>query len=474
MKKFFEKHDLFKLAGIFMLISVLLTWLCSMAYYQDGTLITDAITRAGVFDLVTYALLGMYYFTAMFIFIFVVSGFYKFLGTTDAYQKLTLNIADFFAKNGHEKVFVAISMLLFALLASVVNEFFVLFALIPFFISILSKMKVDKITGLSATFGGILVGILASTYSSRIVGQLVANIDGITYGYELITVIFLFAIAYLLLLFFTFVRMNKWAAFKKKDPLEDPFYTEKLKDNKKMKKMKVSVLPMAFVLLATFVLLILAFISWDNALGVTVFTDAYEWVTAATLFDTTIYSYLLGNIYSFGNWDLFAGACLVFIAVLIIKIVYHIPFDQIIESFGEGFKKISKTVVVLLLVYATLEFTVIYPTIPGLVDQIMGFGTNIFTMFISGALTSLFTVDFQYTANLIGSLFNTFENTNVAALALQTFYGVVGFIAPISAILMLGLSLLNIKYSEWFKHIWKYVVALVVVVLIILAILTYV
>ena len=98
---------------------------------------------------------------------------------------------------------------------------------------------------------------------SRIVGQLVANIDGITYGYELITVIFLFAIAYLLLLFFTFVRMNKWAAFKKKDPLEDPFYTEKLKDNKKMKKMKVSVLPMAFVLLATFVLLILAF----NQLG---------------------------------------------------------------------------------------------------------------------------------------------------------------------------------------------------------------
>ena len=39
MKKFFEKHDLFKLAGIFMLISVLLTWLCSMAYYQDGTFI---------------------------------------------------------------------------------------------------------------------------------------------------------------------------------------------------------------------------------------------------------------------------------------------------------------------------------------------------------------------------------------------------------------------------------------------------
>ena len=148
------------------------------------------------------------------------------------------------------------------------------------------------------------------------------------------------------------------------------------------------------------------------------FTDAYEWVTAATLFDTTIYSYLLGNIYSFGNWDLFAGACLVFIAVLIIKIVYHIPFDQIIESFGEGFKKISKTVVVLLLVYATLEFTVIYPTIPGLVDQIMGFGTNIFTMFISGALTSLFTVDFQYTANLIGSLFNTFENTNVCSISI--------------------------------------------------------
>ncbi len=29
MKKFFEKHDLFKLVGIFVLIAVLLTWFVS-------------------------------------------------------------------------------------------------------------------------------------------------------------------------------------------------------------------------------------------------------------------------------------------------------------------------------------------------------------------------------------------------------------------------------------------------------------
>lgn len=33
MKKFFEKHDLFKLVGIFVIIAVLLTWLVSSSFF---------------------------------------------------------------------------------------------------------------------------------------------------------------------------------------------------------------------------------------------------------------------------------------------------------------------------------------------------------------------------------------------------------------------------------------------------------
>lgn len=478
MKKFFEKHDLFKLAGIFVLIAVLLSWLCSTAYYAEGKLVTEQMTRVGLFDFTTYSSLGFYYFTVMFVYIFVTAGFYKFLGSTTAYQRLTDNIANVF--KGKEKIFVALSTLVFACLAGVSTEYFALLAIIPFAVTVLSKLNVDKVTGVSATFGGVLVGILGSTYSSKIVGVLADEQIGIgvTYGYELVSVVVLFAIAYILLTYFTFSRMNKVNGDKNVELLVDPFATEVKAEEKKSKKKvvkKVSSIPMAIILIVTFVLIVLAFIGWEVAFGVDAFTKAYDWVMQATLFDEPIYSYILGgSLKAFGQWDLLTAGGVMFLATFIIKIIYHIPFDQIIESYGEGFKKISKSVVVLLVVFSVLLFSVIYPTVPIIVDWIMGMGENIFTLFFGGVVTNLFTVDFQYTVSLIGSLFKNFENINVAALALQSSFGVVGFIAPTSAVLMLGLSMLDIKFKDWFKYIWKFVVALMIVVFIILAILMYV
>lgn len=152
MKKFFEKHDLFKLVGIFVIIAVLLTWLVSSSYFASGTLTSTEFSRVGLFDLTTYGLLQIFYFTVVFMFVIVVGGFYKFVGSLDAYDNLTSKIAAKF--KGKEKVLVALSILLFGVISGVSTDQLVLFALAPFVISILSKLKVDKITGLVATFGG--------------------------------------------------------------------------------------------------------------------------------------------------------------------------------------------------------------------------------------------------------------------------------------------------------------------------------
>lgn len=479
MKKFFEKHDLFKASGIVLVIAILLSWLCSNAYYQNGELVTDEIVRVGLFDISTYGLLGMYYFTTTLMFVFVISGFYKFLGSTEAYQKLTDGVAKIFT--GKEKIFVAISTLFFAAWAGVATDYYVLLALIPFAISILSKLKVDKVVGVSATFGGALVGILGATYSTKIVGTLVTALQ-VKYGFELITTIILFAIAYILLLFFTFLRMSK-----KKDAalLVDPFAKEvvETKKAKNKKEHKISVIPLAIVMFVAVVLLILAFIGWESAFTVTLFTDVHDWVVNAELFNTPIFSYILGSVYSnaassmpyvFGNWDLFGAACVLFVTTFIIKIIYHIPFDKILDEYGEGFKIAGKSVVVLFVIFTTLEISLIFPTIPVVVSKIMSIGNNFFTLFISGALTSVFAVDFQYINQLIGSLFTTASNSSIGALIFQTSYGFASFIAPTSVMLMLGLSMMNVRYSEWIKHIWKFAISLLVVIMIILAILTYI
>ena len=79
MKKFFEKHDLVKIALIMIVLSLVLTWIIPQGYFNGAELVSNEITRIGTFDLFTYGLLGMYYFTVLVTFLFVVGGFYQFL-----------------------------------------------------------------------------------------------------------------------------------------------------------------------------------------------------------------------------------------------------------------------------------------------------------------------------------------------------------------------------------------------------------
>ncbi len=165
MKKFFEKHDLFKLVGICLLVIVALTWFLKQAGFSGSSFEVDpTLSRIGLFDVVTYGCTVIDIYFVNIVFVFAVAGFYKFLGSLSAYRALTNKIASSF--KGKEKIFVAISILVFACLAGLLNEYFVLIALVPFMISILSNMKVDKITGLAATYGGIMIVLLGSTYSN--------------------------------------------------------------------------------------------------------------------------------------------------------------------------------------------------------------------------------------------------------------------------------------------------------------------
>ena len=53
--------------------------------------------------------------------------------------------------------------------------------------------------------------------------------------------------------------------------------------------------------------------------------------------------------------------------------------NSVIESFAEGFKKVSKLVVILLLTYVILEFAVMYPVIPTVLGELLGTKFNVLT-----------------------------------------------------------------------------------------------
>ena len=211
---------------------------------------------------------------------------------------------------------------------------------------------------------------------------------------------------------------------------------------------------------------------WVEAFNVTIFNDITKSIKEYELLGAPVFGYLLGNVEAFGNWDLFGIQILMLITALIVKWTYKINLSDFFTSFGEGFAKVGKLVVVLLAAFLILEFAVMFPVLPTVVDWIMNLSSsfNVFLGTISGLFTSLFTTEYQYTANLIGSyLSGTYADiAKQISIMMQSTFGIAALIAPSSAILLVGLSYLEISYKDWFKYIWKFLVAMIVISIILM------
>ena len=491
MKKFFEKHDLIKIAFGMILLSLILTWIIPQGYFNAAELVKNDITRIGTFDFFTYGLLGMYYFTVLVTLLFVVGGFYQFLSKLGAYQKLT----DSFAKRlkGKEILFSLIISFVFAGLASIVNEYFILIAFMPFIVTICTKLKMDKISTFVTTFGSLLVGMLGSTISTKIVGMNVQYLQ-VKYTDNLLEKILLFAIAFIFYSLFNVLYMKKTLIndnakennkkVSKKDSkkkadskketkkviketkelvLSEDLFANEIKDGEKS-----SIIPLLVVGILGVIVTILAYIPWTAVFNVDWFTKATEWVKSAQLFGKPVFSYILGNVNEFGSWDIFGVQLVMLLSVLILQICYRVSINTVIESFAEGFKKISKLVVILLLVYVVLEFAVMYPVLPTILDKILGAKFNVFTTALSGLVTSLFTCEYQYSINLVYSYFASAyaSNLSVVSIILQSMFGLVSFFGPASAMLFVGLSYMEIPYKDWMKYIWKFIIAMLLVIIV--------
>ena len=483
MKKFFEKHDLVKIALGMIILSLILTWIIPQGYFNAGELVKNDITRIGTFDLFTYGLLGMYYFTVLVTFLFVLGGFYQFLSKLGAYQKLTDSIAK--KIKGKEIIFSLIVSFVFAALASMVNEYFVLIAFMPFIVTVCTKSNMDKISTFVTTFGSLLVGMLGSTISTKIVGMNVQYLNS-SYTDNLLEKIILFVVAFIIYSVFNVCHMRKIFVSNKESKKKAKNSTKKKASKKEIivKEVKVdgedifanneksseksSIIPLVIVGVLAIIVTIMAYIPWMTVFKLDWFTKALEWTKTTQLFGVPVFSYILGTVNEFGSWDIFGVQIVMLLSVIVLAICYKQGLNTIIESFAEGFKKISKVVVILLLVYVVLEFAVMYPVIPTILDKILGAKFNVFTTAASGLIASLFTCEYQYTINLVYSYFATTyaSNLSVVSFILQAIFGLVSFFGPASAMLFVGLSYTDIKYKDWMKYIWKFILAMLVVIIV--------
>jgi len=474
-----DDHRLVKSLMVFVFTAGLLTWLFPYGYFQGADFYENAIKRVGLNDVGFAFYHSINFIMDKIIFLLVVAGFYGVLSKVDGYQKLVEKIANGLKKNNIITYIstVVISLIIFVL-TSLFTQTFIVVLFIPFFISVLLKMGMDKLTTFAVTFGSALVGILGCTYGTDSLGAFshyLSKTVTFAINYRFIIAV----ITFILYAFFLIMRVNKVLKGKKKTTKasmvdDDPFKVETTKT-------KTNIIPIIVILVLLAVIVILGYVDWKANFGIKAFDDLHTWLTGLKIGDDfTIISYILGNeAKPFGQFPfVFSLTALLLIVTGLIAFLYRVKINEFIEAFYEGMKKVYKPILFLLGVYLIFGISNITPVAPTLVNWVSNLvkGFNPYLTAINAFITSVFQIDFGYVAYTIGGLITTTYATTMelAYTIFTSIYGLVQVFMPTSALLVVGLAMMKIDYKDWLKYIWLFVVGMLVILLVFFTVVTYI
>lgn len=460
-----KKYNLLKALGITLLIVMLISWVIPAGYYQEGVYNPlNMVLPIGIYDLFRLPVISIVTFIQYGVLFLTIGGFYGVLNKTEVYGKLVNEVS---SKN--KSVFLTISIILFALLASVAGSINLLFLLVPFFIAVLIKMGYSKITSFAATIGAMLVGQVGTTFGFSTWGYF-----KYIFGISMFDLILVRAILFVMITILYVIIVRKKAVKeisaknKQLEKIDIPLHEEG-KTNK-------SYAPLVIVSVIAFVFLLVSSYNWFNAYDIDLFTTLYEAITTFEFADMPIFGNILGGISEigfFGNYDI---SIVLIIVSVIMGWIYSLKLSDIVDGFVNGCKEMIKPAI-----YAMLS-CVVFTAFLNMLNAFQGdFIYTIINTFISGETFSLtgtigsgLVSGFAYTDfyTLVSNISVAFGPYNmkfypIIAFVFTTMYSLVMLIAPTSMFLLAGLSYLDIEYKTWVKYIWKALLIIFIIVIII-------
>lgn len=471
-----EKHQLIKSILVLVIAAILLTWLFPYGYFQGSDFYKYEMSRVGLTDIGFAIYSAVNFIIDKIAILLVITGFYGVLSKVNGYQKLIENIA----KKAEKHVIVTsviISIILFVL-TSLFTQTFVILIFIPFFISVLLKMNLDKFTTFAITFGSALVGILGCTYGTDSMMAFNRYLNQ-TVNTGLQNRFIIAAVALVLYNFFLVMRIRKVTKETKKNTKnnelkDDPFMVDTAKK-------KASSIPVAIILGISAIIIILGYVNWEANFNITIFNSFHEWLTGLTVGeDFAVMSYILGgNAEALGSFTYVFNICyILLISSALIAFLYKMKLSEYLDAFYEGNKQMLRPVLFLIGAYAVFGVCYLSPIIPSVVDFLANLvkGFNPYITSVIAFISSVFQADFGYTAYTIGGLITTTYagNLDLAHAIFTSMYGLVQIFMPTSALLVVGLSMMKIDYKDWLKYIWLFVVGIIVILLVLFTVVTYI
>lgn len=476
--------------GLFKVLSILLVLVVFMTYIVNDRQGAKSFLALG--DVFLNYLQCFYYFFDTALFIAVVGGFYGVLNKIPAYKEMVKGIAK--KVEDKSKLFVIIMTIVFALVSTLTGLNVILLLVVPMVVSIVLLLGYDKLVALSTTIGGIIIGLVsgifltvkdpASMYSVSY--TTIDKLVGLESHYaNIIPKVVLLVLGLGLLIWYMLSHIKKES---KKNTYElskgDALFVEaKDRTGKKVNEentKKVMKWPLYVVFGLLFVLLVLGYLPWADLFKLEIFNEFHNWLLGLKIGNYQVFtSFISASFSAFGTWanlgNYMIAMVLVVVFAFILMLVYRIKFDDAMDGFMYGVKKMLPATMLVILAYTVLVCSYNHGYVETLINMASDkFGDNALIHSLVTMLGSVTNVDLYYTANgiftSISSTLSDSANLSVYALMFQSLFGLVQIVGPTSILLIVGLSYLEVPYKSWLKYIWRFVVELLIAILVVLMI----
>lgn len=451
-----KSYNLLCAIGIAYLVAVVLSWFITTGTYSAGTFTDAGKLPVGIINLFRLPVMTFQAFIQYTLVIVAIGIFYGVLNKTGVYTRLVDKVAS--SWKGKEKILLVIVTICFALIGGFTGLSMLAFLLTPFIAGILIKAGYNKMSALLSTIGALLVGETASVFGFTGAGY-VGVLFSVSMTEQIITKLVLFILLVGLYVYFIIKKS-------KKGNDEIPFYDDEVKSKK-------SILPLSILGILFLVLCFVGMYDWYYGWNVEFFVNLHEKIMAISIGSYPIMSNLLSGATALGYWGNYELAIALAIFTVIIAWIYGVKAKELLDGVVKGAKEILPVAI-----YATLAnvvFTIMIANQTNMFGAIVNLFASIKSTFslpiiISSSLVgSLFFNDFYYLLSSTASLYTTYDAIYypIVGVVSTAIHGLMMMVLPTSIALVAGLKLFDVKYTEWFKKIWLYLVeALVVIILV--------
>jgi len=443
-----KKHGLLKILGILLLLLVI------VSYILPGR--QDTIVYTGLADIfINYFGIVLQNFCYIVLFFLVIGGFYGLLNKVPSYKKLLDNIVTKVKPIG--KKFIFITILLFAVVASLTGMSLELLVFVPFVASIIILLGYDKLVALSSTIGSIMIGYIGGvfvTFLNPNTGAISTYEEFVGSSSKLVNTfpkLLLLVTGIALLIYF--VNKHIIAVEKKKVKYELNDNSELLINEVKGNYKDIKTWPLIVILAFVFIILVIGMIPWNSLFGITVFSDFHTWLTGLSIKDFAIFpSIISASLPALGEWStngnpwfhyIYISMLLLF-ASLIIALVNRVKVNDTIDSYVEGLKKSLPAAALVSIAYTVLVCAYNNGFLELLISNYGKFNYGLSSLL--ALLGCLINVDSYYIiAGSFSPIVNLITDESIydsVAILLQGIYGIFSLVGPTSLILILDYLIL--------------------------------